>query len=123
MTSMIGLALGNGGRHVQIVLYEELDGFFTGVHDWVSEDSKKPDSSKLEEPLTGLAEELLLRQIDSSVEKIRASRAQAVLAYISLSQAAGLQVVKGLGETIKTWREGERSRPVQQRLEEALRKL
>lgn len=121
---MIGTAVGDGGRHVQITLYEELHGFFIRIHDWAPQDStKKSDLSKLEEPLAGLAEGLFSRQIDASIERIRNSRAQAALAYISLSQQVGLRVIKGLDGLIKTWRDGERSRPVQQTLEEALRKL
>lgn len=124
MTTMIDMALGNGGRHVQVVLYEELDGFFTRMRGRVSEDgSKEVDLRKLEEPLAKLADQLFNRQIDGSVESIRKSRAQAVLAYISVSQEAGLPVIRGLDEAVRTWREGERSRPVQQSLEEALGKL
>lgn len=121
---MIGIALGDGGRHVQITLYEELQGFFIRINDWVSQDSnEKTNLRKLEEPLTGLAEGLLSRQIDASIERIRKNRAQAALAYISLSQQVRLKVFKGFDEFIKTWRDGERSRPVQQTLEETLWKL
>ncbi|RJE26584.1 Proteasome component Ecm29 [Aspergillus sclerotialis] len=124
MTSMIGIALGDGGRHVQITLYEELQAFFIRIHDWVSQDSnEKTDLRKLEEPLTGLAEQMFSRQIDASIERIRKNRAQAALAYISLSQQVRLMVFKGLDEFLKTWRDGERSRPVQETLEEALCKL
>lgn len=123
MASNIDKVLKNSGRPVQITLYEELPGVFTRISEWAQTDGKKPDLSQLEEPLWKLAAELVDRQVDTTVENIRKGRAQAAVAYISLSQQAGLKVNEGLGGSIRTWREGERAKPVQQILDEALRKL
>lgn len=123
MASIIDTALGHGGRSVQITLYEESQGFFTRTKQRISQGdggAQIGDLSELEEPLTVLAGELFRRPVDTSVEAIRRDRAQAAVAYISLCRQAGLKLNGELGETIKNWREGERSTAVQQTLEEAL---
>lgn len=70
-----------------------------------------------------LAGELLVREVDVSVEAIRRERAQASVAYIVLSQQRGLEVNGALRESIQTWRAGERSGQVQQILDQGLAKL
>lgn len=121
---IIKTILGHGRRHVQVTLYEESEGLFTRMSEWVSQgDGAKAELKKVEDPLVGLAEELFNHPVDTTIEAIRKGRAQAVVAYISVSQQGGLRVSEVVQESIKQWREGERSLAVQQKLEETRRKL
>ncbi|KAI9923627.1 hypothetical protein ASPWEDRAFT_38385 [Aspergillus wentii DTO 134E9] len=118
MTPVASKALKNGGRNVQTTLYEELRILFTRLAEWISQ----PDS-KLQEPLAALADGLLCREIDTSVEAIRKEHAQAAAAYVTLGQQTGFGVSEQLQESIKAWRDGERSGTVQHFLDQALAKL
>lgn len=121
---IIKTILGHGRRNVQTTLYEESEGLFTRMSEWVSQsDGVKADRDQIEEPLVELAGELFSYPVDATIETIRKGRAQAVVAYISVSQQGGLKVSEVVKESMKPWREGERSLAVQQRLEEARRKL
>ena len=94
------------------------------LDEWTSpHDGQNVDVHVLKEPLTALAGELLAREVDVSVEAIRRERAQASVTYIVLSQQRGFEVNGALRESIRTWRAGERSGPVQQILDQGLAKL
>ena len=127
MTDLIPVAdkaLRNGGRTVQLPLYEELRLLLTRLDEWTSpQDGQTVDVHVLQEPLTVLAGELLAREVDVSVEAIRRERAQASVAYIVLNQQRGLEVNGALRESIQRWRAGERSGQVQQILDQGLAKL
>lgn len=116
-------ALKNGGRTVQLPLYEELRLLLTRLDEWTSHDGQNVDVHVLQEPLTALAGELLAREVDVSVEAIRRERAQASVTYIVLSQQRGFEVNGALRESIQSWRAGERSGQVQQILDQGLAKL
>lgn len=117
-------ALKNGGRTVQLPLYEELRLLLTRLDEWTSpHDGQNVDVHVLQEPLTVLAGELLAREVDVSVEAIRRERAQASVTYIVLSQQRGFEVNGALRESIQAWRAGERSGQVQQILDQGLAKL
>lgn len=127
MTNLIPIvdkALRNGGRTVQVPLYEELRQLLTRLEEWTSPpDGREADVHSLQGPLSTLAGELLTREIDVSVETIRTERAQAAVAYIVLSQQRGFEINEAIRQSIQTWRAGERSGPVQQILDQALAKL
>lgn len=127
LTDLIPLAekaLRNGGRTVQLPLYEELRLFLTRLDEWTSpQDNQSVDVPSLQGPLMTLAGELLNREVDVSVETIRKERAQAAIAYIVLCQQRGLEMHGALRESVQNWRAGERSGPVQQILDQALAKL
>lgn len=117
-------ALTNGGRTVQLPFYEELGQLLARFDEWTSpQEGRKVDVHSLQGPLSTLAEELLAREIDVSVESIRRERAQTVVVYIVLCQQRGLEVNNVVRESAQTWRAGERSGPVQQILDQALAKL
>lgn len=124
MTPTICTALGYGGRSVQITLYEESRALFTRMREWASpgdSSDEMPELSVLEEPLAGLTGELFRRPIDTSVESIRRERAQTAVAYMTFRQQTELPASEGLAESVRSWSEGERSRGVQQVLEEAMK--
>ena len=117
-------ALSHGSRTVQLPLYEELRLLLTRLDEWTSpQEGRKVDVHSLQEPLSTLAKELLIREIDVSVETIRRERAQSAVAYIVLSQQRGLEINNAIRESVQTWRAGERSGPVHQILDQALAKL
>ena len=113
-------ALADNGRDVQLALYKELQNLFVRLNAW-SDDSQ--DTSNLTELETGLRQEsvleLLLREVDTSVEAIRQERAQAILAYVQFCQkkTGGLGVSERLRQSISHWREQERSESVRRVLE------
>lgn len=114
----------NGGRAVQLPFYEELRQLLTRLDGWTSlQEDRKVDVHSLQSPLSTLAQELLAREIDVSVESIRRERAQTVVVYITLCQQRGLEVNNVVRESVQTWRTAERSGPVQQILDQALAKL
>lgn len=117
-------ALRNGSRAVQLPLYEELRLLLTRIDEWTSpQEGRKVNVHSLQDPLSTLAKELVIREIDVSVEAIRRERAQTAVAYIVLSQQRGLEVNSAVRESVQAWRAGERSGPVQQILDQALTKL
>ncbi|OGM40866.1 proteasome component (Ecm29) [Aspergillus bombycis] len=116
----------NGGRTVQIALYEELRMFFSRAATGALEaQSKEPKLGELQKSLATLAGEMLSRQIDVTAEAIRRERAQAAMSFITLFKQLdiGLDIGGELCGLLKTWREGERSGPVQQVLDQALARL
>ncbi|BCR84994.1 ECM29 family proteasome component [Aspergillus chevalieri] len=121
---VVDKALRNGGRTVQVPLYEELSQLLTRLEEWTSPtDGRGVDVHSIQGPLSMLAGELLTREIDVSVETIRTERAQAAIAYIVLSQQRGFEINEALCQSIQSWRARERSGPVQQILDQALAKL
>ena len=120
MASLMSKALADNGRDVQLALYKELQNLFVRLNAW-SDDSQ--DTSNLTELETGLRQEsvleLLLREVDTSVEAIRQERAQAILAYVQFCQkkTGGLGVSERLRQSISHWREQERSESVRRVLE------
>lgn len=125
MIPLVDKALRNGGRTVQLLLYEELRLLLNRLDEWTSpQDNQSVDVPSLQGPLATLAGALLNREVDVSVETIRKERAQAVVAYIVLCQQRGLEMNGGvLRESVQNWRAGERSGPVQQILDQALANL
>ena len=124
MTPTICAALGQGGRAAQITLYEESKALFTRMREWACPEGSgdgKPELNALDEPLAGFAGELFRRSIDTSVETIRMERGQTAVAYMTFCQRTRLPMLDGLVESVRSWSEGERSRGVQQVLEEALK--
>ncbi|KAF5865639.1 proteasome component M29 [Aspergillus alliaceus] len=115
--------LSRGGRNVQLTLYEELRMFFSRVATWASASHSEDKLREIQKPLTSLAGEMFSREIDGSAEAIRRERAQAAASYIALCKQTGLEISEDLFRLFKTWREGERSGPVQQILDQALAKL
>ncbi|CAL5867715.1 uncharacterized protein PFLUO_LOCUS1934 [Penicillium psychrofluorescens] len=111
ITGPLDQALAHGGRPVARAIYDHLPGAFTRV------DQRARDDSSLAVALTALAEALLLRDLDGSVEALRKGRAEATLAYLKL-RPPGIPAT--LGETLRAWRNGERSASVQGILDQAL---
>ncbi|EAW15874.1 ECM29 family proteasome component [Aspergillus fischeri NRRL 181] len=121
MTPLIEKAVMHGTRKVQISLYEELGKLFERFGKWATAgNGQKPEAGELQGPLVAVAQKMLCREIDMSIETIRMGRAQAAAAYVTLSQQMGLGVSQALQESVKTWRDGERSGPVQQILNQVL---
>lgn len=121
--SLSSKALINGGRSVQIALYQGLQLLFTRLEQWISQGSGNLEPGDLQAPLEGLVEKLVLREVDVSVEAIRKENAQSTVAYIQLCQKAGFKVPERLGESVKNWWENERSEPVRRMLGQAVEKL
>lgn len=111
-----------GGRTVQATLYEQLRTLFIRLETWTLENPGE-HPRELREPLAELAGEMLSCEIDVSAEAIRMGRAQAAASYVTFSQKTGLEVNTVLPKLIKGWRGAERSGPVQQILDQTLRKL
>lgn len=109
-TVLIGRALNNGGRTVQVASYQSLQELLARLEKWVVE-AFAP--GELQTPLESLIKELLLREVDVSAEVIRKERAQATLAYIQLCQKTGFAVPEQLRSSVIIWRESERSEQVQ----------
>ncbi|KAF4163307.1 hypothetical protein CNMCM6936_000934 [Aspergillus lentulus] len=121
MTPLIDKAVMHGTRKVQISLYEELGKLFERFGKWATAgNGQKPEAGELQGPFVALAQKMLCREIDMSIETIRKGRAQAAAAYVTVSQQMGLEVSQALQESVKTWRDGERSGPVQQILNQVL---
>ncbi|KAF9886201.1 proteasome component M29 [Aspergillus nanangensis] len=117
-------ALSNGGRSVQVTLYEQLGMVFRRLETWAPQrGGEEPDLREMQGPLAALVEEMFSREIDASAETIRRERAQAVTSYISLCHQSGLKVYDGLPGLIQSWRAGERSGPLQHILDQALDKM
>ncbi|KAE8376836.1 proteasome stabiliser-domain-containing protein [Aspergillus bertholletiae] len=123
---LVHKAVDKGGRNVQITLYEELRMFFSRVATGaLKSHGEEPKLRNLQSSLATLTGEMLSLQIDLTAEAIRRERAQAAMSYITLCKQleTGLDIDGKLCELLRTWREGERSGPVQQVLDQALAKL
>jgi proteasome component ECM29 len=121
MTPLVDKAVIHGTRKVQVSLYEELGKLFERFGKWATAgNGQKPEAGELQGSLMALAQKMLCREIDISIETIRMGRAQAAAAYVTASQQMGLEVSQALQESVKTWRDGERSGPVQQILNQVL---
>ncbi|KAK1143793.1 proteasome component M29 [Aspergillus melleus] len=113
-----------GGRNVQVTLYEQLRLLFNRLEEWAPANAGEPlHPRELQESLAVLAGEMLSCEIDVSAEAIRMGRAQAAASYVTFSQKTGQEVNTALPELLKSWRGAERSGPVQQILDQTLRKL
>ncbi|PLN84227.1 proteasome component [Aspergillus taichungensis] len=124
VSRVLSMALKQSGRHVQKTLFEELDNLVKNLNTWVTEQgSQKSSLGELQGPLAALVGALLSAEIDASVEGIRRGRAQAAVAYIMLCRQAGLDVDGAIARMVPSWRETERSGPVQQVLDQALSML
>lgn len=102
---------------MQITLYKGLQVFLSGLDEWASHESS--NLADLEASLRELVQELMLREIDASVEAIRQERAQAALAYVQFCEKAGFDVPEQLRLSIIGWREQERSESVKRVLRKA----
>lgn len=121
MTPLIDKAVIHGTRKVQVSLYDELGKLFQRFGKWATAgNGQKPEVGELQGPLVAFAQKMLCREIDMSIETIRMGRAQAAAAYVTVCQQMGLEVSQALQESVKTWRDGERSGPVQQVLNQVL---
>ncbi|KAE8147028.1 proteasome stabiliser-domain-containing protein [Aspergillus avenaceus] len=107
--------LDNGGRKVQISLYEELHMVFSRL-----ETCENPSLYGLQGVLAALAGDAFSREIDLSAETNRQARAQAAISYVSFCRKRGFIIHKELGKVVGTWREAERSGPIQQILDRTL---
>ncbi|KAH3247679.1 hypothetical protein KXW31_001125 [Aspergillus fumigatus] len=124
MTPLIEKAVVHGTRKVQISLYEELGKLFERFRKWATAgNGQKPEAGELQGPLVALAQKMLCREIDMSIENIRMGRAQAAAAYVALSQQMELDVTQALQDSVKTWKDSERSGLVQQVLNQILTDL
>lgn len=124
MTLLIEKAVVHGTRKVQISLYEELGKLFERFRKWATAgNGQKPEAGELQGPLVALAQKMLCREIDMSIENIRMGRAQAAAAYVALSQQMELDVTQALQDSVKTWKDSERSGLVQQVLNQILTDL
>ena len=124
VTRVLSTALKQSGRHVQKTLFEELENLVKNLNTWITEQgSQKSNLDELQGPLAALVGSLLSAEIDASVEGIRRGRAQAAVAYITLCRQAGLEVDGTIARMVPSWREAERSGPVQQVLDQALSML
>ncbi|OOF96967.1 hypothetical protein ASPCADRAFT_205719 [Aspergillus carbonarius ITEM 5010] len=112
--------VGHGGRNVQVTLYRQLRALFDQIGTWASERSGEPDLRGPQESLAALAGEMFSQEIDLSVEAIRTERAQALVAYVELCGQTGLPIDEALQNSLKSWREVERSGPVRQILDRAI---
>ncbi|EAW11143.1 ECM29 family proteasome component [Aspergillus clavatus NRRL 1] len=124
MAPVIDKAVSHGGRKVQTTLYAELGKLFGRVEKRASSADDKNDKNleprEMQGPLAALAEKMLCREIDVSIESIRMGRAQAATAYITMCRAMEMEISEQVQRSIKTWRDGERSGPVQQVLNQIL---
>ena len=112
--------VGHGGRNVQVTLYRQLRALFDQIGTWASERSGEPDLRGPQESLAALAGEMFSQEIDLSVEAIRTERAQALVAYVELCGQTSLPIDEALQNSLKSWREVERSGPVRQILDRAI---
>lgn len=109
MTGLLDRVFQHGGRQVISTGYKELRAFFIRVDQWISGASERPSL-----PWDSVAQ-LLIRELDGSVETIRKSRAEAILAYLKLAPASDSLIT-----SLREWKASERSVPVQRLLDEAL---
>ncbi|KKK24759.1 hypothetical protein AOCH_002222 [Aspergillus ochraceoroseus] len=113
-------ALKRGDKNVQITLYEELHlllnrlGTRTSNHDRLG---------AIQGELATLVGGILSYEIDGSVEAIRKGRAQASASYVGMCQETGLEIDAGLRARVAGWRDGERSGPVRQVLDQVMGQL
>lgn len=113
-------AMGRGGRNVQTTLYRELCAVLDQLGRWQASQGGEVDLRGPQKALAALASEMLSRDIDTSLEKVRLGRAQATASYVKLCAQMRCPVDETLWKTIQTWRDGERSGLVQQVLDRAL---
>ncbi|KAL4896414.1 proteasome component [Aspergillus ambiguus] len=124
ITPLLNQALSNGGRKVQVTLYEQLQRVFGALETWAPQrGSEEPDLRDMQGSLSTLAGGMFAREVDVSAEAIRKGRAEAAASYLSLCQRNGLEVYSEFPGLIQTWREGERSGPVQNILDRTLGRL
>ncbi|RAH83393.1 proteasome component [Aspergillus japonicus CBS 114.51] len=113
-------ALGRGGRNVQTTLYRELCAVLDQLGTWEASQSGEVDLRGPQKALAALASEMLSRDIDTSLEKVRLGRAQATASYVKLCTQMRCPIDETLWKTIRAWRDEERSGLVQQVLDRAL---
>ncbi|RAL08677.1 ECM29 family proteasome component [Aspergillus homomorphus CBS 101889] len=113
-------AMSRGGRNVQTTLYRELCAVFDQLGTWIGGQGGEVDQRGVQEALAALANEMLSRDIDTSVEKVRLGRAQASASYVKLCEQMSCPIEETLWETIRTWRKEERSGMVRQVLDRIL---
>jgi proteasome component ECM29 len=125
--ALIGEVSKTGSRPVQDALYTGLGSVFGKFRSQWSQrannDQPLSDASELKESLEELADRLLFREFDLSVESLRTKRAQAADEYITAFRQAGFGVRDPVRLSIERWLIQERAEPVQRILNSALRKL
>lgn len=113
-------------RPILDALYTELRALFRRIGDALSlEVTQKALSTRglLESSLQALADGLLFRNLDPSVESLRTKRAQAADEYITVARLARFGVRDTTRQCIETWLAQERVGPIQLILRGALGKL
>ncbi|KAL4961449.1 proteasome stabiliser-domain-containing protein [Aspergillus stella-maris] len=124
LKSNIRRAVKQGGKQVQISLYEELRLLFTQLTIWASKgDSEANHLREMHGLLATLAGELLSCEIDILVEAIRRGRAEATSSYVKLCQQARREIDPELRKSLGEWRRDERSGPVRQVLDQVIGQL
>lgn len=89
-------------------------------------DSKLPNGKSTTEfrtALLSLADQLLFRDLNLSVENTRHSRAQAALAYIQICNGIEIKIADEQRQQVEEWLATERSRQVQVALRQVLEKI
>ncbi|KAG5290221.1 proteasome component ECM29 [Histoplasma ohiense] len=124
---VIDKAVTYGGKPIYSIMYSGLKSSFEKLGAEVS----KPDSKLLNgksttefrTALLSLADQLLFRGLNLSVENTRHSRAQAALAYIQICNGFEIKIPDEQRQQVEEWLATERSRQVQVTLRQVLEKI
>jgi proteasome component ECM29 len=119
-------ALKGSTRPVLDALYTELRALFRRIGGALSLEERRPALSAdrlLESSMQMLAEGLLFRNLDPSVESLRSKRAQAADEYITVARRARFGVRETARQWIETWLAQERVERIQHILRGSLGKL
>lgn len=108
-----------------------LDNLYTGLRAvftragklLLSPTEQTPKGESVKNVLRILADQLLFRDLNPSVESLRTKRAQAADEFITIAREAGVEVGEKERHWVGQWLAQERAGPIQRILEAALRKI
>lgn len=125
ISALVEEAVKRGSRPVQDALYTGLQAIFGKIGTRLCQrgNDQALDTGELEGALGELADRLLFRDLDPTVEGLRTKRAKAANEYIAVSRQTGFVVGESARQSIAAWLARERAAPVQRILNDALRKL
>lgn len=125
ISALVEEALKRGSRPVQDALYTGLQTVFGRIGTRLSQrgNDQPLDAGELEGAMGELADRLLFRDLDPTIESLRTKRARAAEEYIAVSRQAGFGVRESARQSIAAWLTQERAAPIQRILNDALRKL
>ncbi|EER42677.1 proteasome component [Histoplasma capsulatum H143] len=124
---VIDKAVTYGGKPIYSIMCSGLKSSFEKLGAEISNpDSKLPNGKSTTEfrtALLSLADQLLFRGLNLSVENTRHSRAQAALAYIQICNGIEIKIPDEQRQQVEEWLATERSRQVQVALRQVLEKI